>query len=190
MSYGSCVTARIKFETMLAWGLTSTPIRARTILMFPMVRARLKLTWVRKPFNPPKSALTDFTLSNARRFYSSKGDPLFRAPIDLALIIPRANFYKQIRGTLFLCTCEKNVKKRQSLNGFLMQRGVLLEVFGLEPNPQLYYKCNQYLFGSLRWHNRRIWSSHGFMARPVSEPGTVPPKLIKNGTLKIRHVRY
>ena len=24
----------------------------------------------------PKSALIDFTLSNARRFYSSKGDPL------------------------------------------------------------------------------------------------------------------
>ena len=27
------------------------------------------------PFKP-KSDLTDFTLSNARRFYSSKGDPL------------------------------------------------------------------------------------------------------------------
>ena len=29
-------------------------------------------------FNPftPKSDLIDFTLSNARRFYSSKGDPL------------------------------------------------------------------------------------------------------------------
>ena len=31
-----------------------------------------------KHFNPftPKSDLIDFTLSNARRFYSSKGDPL------------------------------------------------------------------------------------------------------------------
>ena len=31
--------------------------------------------WITNPFTP-KSDLIDFTLSNARRFYSSKGDPL------------------------------------------------------------------------------------------------------------------
>ena len=41
----------------------------------PLGSERVKKTISLNPFTP-KSDLIDFTLSNARRFYSSKGDPL------------------------------------------------------------------------------------------------------------------
>ena len=40
-----------------------------------LCRQNIRATTLFNPFKP-KSALIDFTLSNARRFYSSNGDPL------------------------------------------------------------------------------------------------------------------
>ena len=59
------------------WPLISAD--CQTILLVkgrPLESERVKKkTSSLNPFTP-KSDLTDFTLSNARRFYSSKGDPL------------------------------------------------------------------------------------------------------------------
>ena len=49
------------------------------------------------PFTP-KSDLIDFTLSNARQFYSSKLDPSGVKGLTLKCLSLTDNYYKQING--------------------------------------------------------------------------------------------
>ena len=53
-----------------------------------LCRQNIRATTLFNPFKP-KSALIDFTLSNARRFYSSKGDPLGVKGLIFFLNLPK-----------------------------------------------------------------------------------------------------